>query len=381
MNEFSAVDRRRSRSGGLFDGGDGLDGFSTSAPDPPRAHRLSEHEDDDTADAAITQGSRVVTFDERDPYGFGQRSNRAGKGDLFVDHSDSFLSCREESSDHAMSDDDRSSNASFHTALHSEAAASQEDASSDFNVEDFMTCQDRNDLSYQQDLSSMHSDDDTSFHSCRRFNEQGLRSVLAVPTYKSADPDARFNIPLHVVAKGIKDFSSSSSSKQQNRRKEEHRRRRIWLPLVIALVVLLICATVAGVLLALSRKKGHDEDNKTAQTFPAEGDTEVQILVTKAPAGGGIRGVSPSAAPSESPSLQNLVFETGNFTQVTEFPTAAPTANASEPRNNTYILPSATPAPKKKPKPLKLQQAGDVIESNLPVHGRTQQPSAALFGP
>lgn len=354
--------------------GDGLEGYAKDeslSEAPPEIPHLRVADVDDYEYGLEGEASSPLHFDERDPYGFDRRSTHSS-----LDYSESYVSCRE------SSDGDRSSNASYHTAQqqHSDAGSKSGTDSlypSEFNVrvDDFITCRDENDLSSHRDFSSMHSDDDT-FYECGRFNEQGLRSVLAVPTSSSANPGAQFNIqlkyplnkPPHVVGNEVKEHSPKQTECKVPRRRQ---RTRIT---IVALVMLVACATVAGVLLAPHQTK-NDNGSPAVQVLRSETQGGVRGTTIAAPSAAprahpsaaplasppasppaaspafqfASQPASPSVSPSEMPTARpSFVFASGNFTQSTRSPSAGTSTNSTR---NSLPHPTKPPrafVPKKK---------------------------------
>lgn len=204
-----------------------------------------------------------------------------------------------------ISEDETSSNASFHIARQRSIASLSLDKHSLHDIDnasnriqdDFISCleegeeiNDGDNLSYQRDLSSHHSsnlynlshDEENSFHSCRRFNQQGLRSSLTESTFihgpletndttTNNNKDSRLNIPLDLVTRGVAEEQNSARKKQlsspasdrtypdkiggkppSNNKRTQH---CWWKPLVFLLVLGL--ATIAGAWLAVSFSGRH----------------------------------------------------------------------------------------------------------------------------
>jgi hypothetical protein len=137
-------------------------------------------------------------------------------------------------------------------------------------------------------LRSSHRDSDgDSFYTCRRFNDQGLRSVLAVPV--KVNTDHAFNIPLHVFAETIAEAAL--------RKQTEHFRNQfIWRPVKIMSFLAVVATAIA---LAIVLSKG---TRATEVLSGTDGKvTPATVLVDSVPS------AIPSMAPLSS-SLPSTIF-------------------------------------------------------------------------
>lgn len=189
------------------------------------------------------------------------------------------------------------------------------------NDQDFLTCREGSDqfstgslFADARSFVSAHRDSDgDSFYTCRRFNDQGLRSVLAVPT--NVNTEQAFNIPLHVFAQSIA---------EANRKQTEGLRNRlIWRPVKVMSFLAVFAAAVASAIL-LSRGKQASEANRGADSQrPNLTDAVLSTIPSMAPSI--LSLASPSIAPWVDDSQRTLsptflVLTTGNFKEIDDFP-------------------------------------------------------------
>lgn len=177
--------------------------------------------------------------------------------------------------------------------------------------------------------SSRQDSDGDSFYTCRRFNDQGLRSVLAVPT--NVNTDLAFNIPLHVFAQTIEEAALRKQT-------EDFRNHYIWRP-VKAMSLLAVLAVAIALAIVLTRDR-HTTDvpNGADSTVTPAADTIPSAIpsVTPAPAWPStsafpmpsaniIEILTPSVAPWRDDDQQTLgptsfVFTAGNFEEIDDIP-------------------------------------------------------------
>lgn len=227
-------------------------------------------------------------------------SKSIGSGDYGRDSEGDFLSCREDS--------DR----------------------------EFLSCRECSDhLSVFSDAKSftsrpfLHRDSDgDSFYTCRRLNNQGLRSALAVPT--NVNTDQAFNIPLHVFAQSIQD-------EEKRKQKARYRNQYIWRPVKIMTVIAFVIGAVATTVLLVqkrSRNSDQSEDNLSQSLAGASTTiaTAMPLTMSQIPSFApsfkssiGMDQLVPSVAPWVDENKQTLgptlfVFITGNFQEIKDVP-------------------------------------------------------------
>lgn len=238
----------------------------------------------------------------------------------------------------ATHDEDNTS-ASFHSARSQESESQVNSwlGHSD-KSEGFMTCNEGSDRSIScwitSDIEALHdgaglellSDlDEQSFYTCPRFNDQGLRSALSVPT--KTNNLGQFNIPLQVFAASIE--------KHEEERKSRRRRERIyWLPLKIACGALVISVAIATALLLTIGRRGRPEDlQEQAGPVPT---------ASPRPFSG-----APAQTVPDTP-ISELAFDTSVNNDYSSIdPTPKPTSAPKKPKDNSdrHAAPTVQPTP------------------------------------
>lgn len=197
---------------------------------------------------------------------------------------------------------------------------------------EFLSCREGSDrLSIFSDAKSFGSrpssnrdSDGETFYTCRRLNDQGLRSVLAVPT--NVNMDQAFNIPLHVFAQSIK---------EEEHRKEQarYRNRYIWWPVKIMTLIALIAGAIATTVILVKKSRSTDqlEDNTVASVRPFTETTvptsaNASQVPSFAPSSeAALAKLVPSMAPFVAENKQTIsptlfIFITSNFQELDEVP-------------------------------------------------------------
>jgi hypothetical protein len=205
-----------------------------------------------------------------------------------------------------------------------------------FSDQDFLSCREGSDqfstwscFADARSFASLQSHRDSdcdSFYTCRRFNDQGLRSVLAAPT--SVNPEQAFNIPLHVLTQTIQNAA-------HRKQKEDFRNKFIWRPVKV-MSCLAVLAAVLGSTIVLSRGKQTTETTSpspalsehlvsTPSTVPSMAASITSLTPTRM-SPSTIKGFVPTGAPwvdhdpwTLSPT-SSVVFVTGNFEEIDDIP-------------------------------------------------------------
>jgi hypothetical protein len=259
--------------------------------------------------------------------------------------STSFYSCRGELSEQD-SCGNKSSIASFHTAIRVGAELSEKDASSERTGLDFLTCRNCDDTSsHPFDLSSRMddrsandlSDSMCTYYTCRKFNEQGLLSILKGGN-KTSNMEIEFEVPLDVVTRG---GTQSVSIERKTKPALQTRQKLLLSFFVTGIVLLIVLSTTAGILLK-TRQMDH-KVNVNAQLLNGTVSTIVPI------------GIS-TEQPSESP----MTLTIGNFSELSPYPTAAPLIQSSAPYDENIF---SLRRPPKKKKPKQISKGGDTVKS------------------
>lgn len=213
---------------------------------------------------------------------------------------------------------------SFHTAKSQESKSSLHDGQeshADSSSANFLSCRegsDRSDQCWTQlpvDVESnsggfpeRFSDlDEMSFHTCNRFNDQGLRSALSVPT---AQNNGQFNIPLQV-------FAASIEKAAEERQAQRQRERLLWLPLRIFTGMVLVCSGIATIVWLSTRERTENDIRvEQRQSSPSLSPSWINSPSTVPMA----RSYAPFSGSNNSPtsSLPQLF---GSLTSVTDSPT------------------------------------------------------------
>jgi hypothetical protein len=212
------------------------------------------------------------------------------------------------------------------------------------------TFMDQDHMSYQNDMNSV---DDDSFHTCRKFNEQGLRSVLSMDAAAAATTPApaRFNIPLDVVTKSVLSEQPKASSAEQS---SAPPRRVPWLrPLLAFLFLALLSLSIGGAFWMVQHSRttsNRDQSNgagseasvpKLAATpapVPLSPKGETGVTATTSSSSSTLRtsSLAPSPSPQttvEAPTIQPTLLDQ---------PTLAPTSAATP---TTTVIPTVTALP------------------------------------
>jgi hypothetical protein len=245
--------------------------------------------------------------------------------------STSFYSCRGDLSEQD-SFGNKSSIASFHTAIRVGAELSEKDASSERTGLDFLTCRNCDDTSsHLFDLSSRLddrsandlSDSMCTYYTCRKFNEQGLLSILKGGN-KTSNTEIEFEVPLDVVTRG---GTQPVSIERKTKPALQIRQKVLLSFFVTGVVLLIVLSTTAGILL-----KTRQMDHKVNVNAPLLNGTVSTIVPI---------GIS-TEQPSESPMTSTI----GNFSELSPYPTVAPLIQSSAPYNENIF--SLRRPPKKK---------------------------------
>jgi hypothetical protein len=333
--------KARNDAGEVLDGG--LDGFQTAvSSDTPRVsfHLRAEIIDDGDNSTYL------------DPFQFSRQYSAASRSE----GTQSFHSCRESISTRG----DDQSTASYHTAtMHTATSVTENDflscrEPSSHNNTTFM---DQDHMSYQNDMNSV---DDDSFHTCRKFNEQGLRSVLSVDAAAAATTPvpARFNIPLDVVTKSVLSEQPKAGGAEQS---QAPPRRVPWLrPLLAFLFLALLSLSIGGAFWMVQHARttsNSDQSSSSAgsvalPTVPKLAATPAPVpLSQKGGAGASATTTSSSSslrtssvAPSPSPEMTVQKAPTIQPTLLDQ-PTLAPTSAATTTTTTATVIPTVTALP------------------------------------
>jgi hypothetical protein len=247
---------------------------------------------------------------------------------------ESFYSCRDE----ASVSDNVNSDVSFHTALDnhcnstinsvSQSGKNIDDSSSQRTItfSDFLSCRSGEEpSSHLYDMSSSRADELSeqgsslrSFHTCRKFNQQGLISILKKGgTDNGYNTEKKFNIPLDILIKEVIESSSYIKSTKWNRRA-----KLCWL---------LFIALGTAVIVVLAVKQAHRGTNTKEKS--EQGSVQNSTIATLTPA----PSMSPSNnIPSPAPSMLNSDFV------ITFYPSVAPSIRptTSRHRDNVFLRPT-----------------------------------------
>jgi hypothetical protein len=214
---------------------------------------------------------------------------------------------------------------------------------SSFSDQEFLSCREGSD---QFSTSSIFADarscasaqfshqdsDGDSFYTCRRFNDQGLRSVLAVPT--NVKTDLAFNIPLHVFAATIEEAALRKQA-------ADFRNQFIWRPVkVMSLLAILAAAIALAIVLTRDRHTAEVPTGSDGMVTPPPAliDSVPSSIPSMAPPSSSwpptivfptlateIDGLTPSVAPRTDGNLftagpTSFVFAAGNFEEIHDIP-------------------------------------------------------------
>jgi hypothetical protein len=307
--------KARNDAAGTLDGG--LDGFQTAvSSDTPRVsfHLRAE---------VIDDGDNSTYLD---PFQFSRQYSAASRSE----GTPSFHSFRESISTRG----DDQSTASYHTATMHTATSVTEN--------DFLSCRDpsshnnttfdQDHMSYQNDMNSV---DDDSFHTCRKFNEQGLRSVLSVDAATAAaaatPAPARFNIPLDVVTKSV-----LSEQPKANTAERSPPRRVPWRrPLLIILFLALLSLSIGGAFWMV-------HCYRTTSNSAATQESEAQTIVPKKMA-----AASPASLPlsQKGRTGTNTTTSSSSLRTSSVAPSPSPHMTVQQPKIQPTLLNQPSVAP------------------------------------
>ena len=261
------------------------------------------------------------------------------------DHSESlsgsYFTCRDEVS----VTDNMSFDVSFHTACYNHGSITanpspvsgkniDENRSQQlYGFHDFLSCR-SGDLSATRvdDQASEHDSSLLSYYTCRKFNQQGLISILKKGgADNDCNPGKQFNIPLDILINEAIESSSSSSVKLTKKYQQTFRKKCICY---VGLFSLIILVTTVGIVFTI-KQNSHSTYQK-ANNENASVPNNTNTVTTQAPT------IYSTQAPSHAPTIMITDIV------VSMYPSRPPSIqpSTSRHRDNIFLRP-----PKKKRTP------------------------------
>lgn len=252
----------------------------------------------------------------------------------------SYFSCRDEPS----ANDYMNSDLSFHTALYNQGSITSNSTpisgiNNDDNMSqhlhgfrDFLSCRSGEEpSSHLFDLSSSRVDDQLSeqdsslrsYYTCRKFNQQGLISILKKGgTDNDCLPGKKINLPLDILIK--EGLESSSYVKSTKKCRQSLRNKYFCYAGSFALVIFVI---IVGTVLSIKLTSHSINEQATNENGSLANNTSV--VTTQAPI----------VLPTQAPSLSPRIMVTGNV--ITMHPSRAPSIQptSSRHRDNIFLRP------------------------------------------
>ena len=312
---------------------DRLQGFLNSDETPPMI-------DIDTLYAEACQ--KIVTSKEINKRGMDvplQQQQQLINDEHSESLTESFYSCR----DGASASDNMTSDVSFHTALDNQFSSTNISISqSANNIDDFLSCRSGEEpSSHLFDLSSsridgLQSEQDSSlqsYHTCRKFNRQGLISILKKGGVDNeCTPGKNFRIPLDILIKEGINSSSSIKSMKNNRRNK-------YLCCTGLIVLTVLTATAGIVLITNQRPRNTNSEGQNEKGYIQNNTITVTTLAPH---------IVPSHAPTRGPAI--LTVSTDMLVSI--YPSCAPSIQPTTPRHhdNVFLRPTKKKSPRVKVK-------------------------------